>query len=112
VGYQAAENNTGANLTAIGYQTALNNTGNQVTAIGRDSAKTNTFDNVSALGYNSQPTKANQVMLGDTNVTEVSTYGDFSSLGDGKGLVLKTPDGLNSYRISIDNTGTIISTLI
>ena len=60
---------------------AETNSGNNVTAIGHLSAQTNTFDNVTALGYNSQPTKANQVMLGDTNVTEVFTYGKFVGSG-------------------------------
>jgi len=30
----------------------------------------------------------------------------------GKGLVLKTPDGTKNYRISIDNSGNVITTLI
>ena len=35
----------------------------------------NTFSNVTGLGYNAQPTKSNQVMLGDASLTEVFSYG-------------------------------------
>jgi len=38
-------------------------------------ANSNDFTNVTALGYNAEPTKDNQVMLGDTNVVEVKTSG-------------------------------------
>lgn len=70
------------------------------------------FNNTTVLGANAQSTKSNQVVLGDVGVEEVTTYGDYVSTKPSKGLVLKTPDGTKQYRISIDNSGNIISTLI
>ncbi len=41
------------------------------------------YINSTALGYNAEPDASNQVMLGDTNVTEVKTSGSITSLGAG-----------------------------
>lgn len=68
------------------------------------------FENTTSIGALSEPTVSNQVMLGNQNVIEVATYGDFKAKMGGTGLILTTPDGLNEYRISIDNTGAIITT--
>jgi len=38
--------------------------------------------------------------------------GDFVTEQDGKGVIVKTPDGTDSYRIGVDNAGNIISTLV
>ena len=43
------------------------------------------YDNSTALGYNAEPDASNQVMLGDTNVTEVKTTG---SINAGGGITL------------------------
>jgi len=51
IGYQAAENNTGDNVTAAGYEAAQFNTGDNVTAAGYRAAENNTGDNVTATGY-------------------------------------------------------------
>jgi len=50
-GYLAAQNNTGTNVTAAGYRGAQNNTGNFVTAAGHQAAENNTGDFVTAAGY-------------------------------------------------------------
>ena len=46
-------------------------------AFGYNASKSNpfTFSNTTALGAEAQPTKSNQVKLGDNNVTEVLTGG-------------------------------------
>lgn len=36
------------------------------------------YSNITALGYNAQITASNQVVLGDSNVTEVLTYGQYN----------------------------------
>lgn len=43
-------------------------------------------------------------------VAELEADGDFSLLNSGKGLVVKSPDGLVQKRIGIDNTGAIVVT--
>jgi len=63
--FEAIDANTlqplGVNITSSGTATLYANSKN--------------FANVTALGYNAEPTKDNQVMLGDTNVVEVKTSG-------------------------------------
>lgn len=77
LGTQAARYNSGHNVIAIGSQAAQYNTANNVTALGFNAVVgvSNTFSNVTGLGYNAQPTKSNQVMLGDASLTEVFSYG-------------------------------------
>ncbi|KAB1160350.1 hypothetical protein F7018_00290 [Tenacibaculum aiptasiae] len=68
--------------------------------------------NSTAIGYNSVVTKSNQVVLGNSNVQEVFTKGDYVTASAGKGLVLTTPDNTKQYRLSIDNAGSLAITLI
>ncbi|PKH50009.1 hypothetical protein CXF68_04505 [Tenacibaculum sp. Bg11-29] len=70
------------------------------------------YNNSTSLGANSKPTKSNQVVLGDDNIIEVTTTGDYISTNAGKGVILKTPDGAKDYRVSIDNSGNIVTTQI
>lgn len=74
--------------------------------------QTKHYSNVTAIGAHASGTKDNQVALGGGTVEEVKTSGDYRSIGAGKGVVLTTPDGTKQYRISIDNSGSIITTLI
>ena len=48
----------------------------------------------------------------DTNPDFVWMTGNLETEGEGKGLIVKTPDGNNSYLISVDNSGNITSTLV
>ncbi|WP_299119585.1 hypothetical protein [uncultured Tenacibaculum sp.] len=83
-----------------------------------ESGTTHTFipekriTNSTAIGANSLPTKSNQIVLGDSNVQEVFTKGDYITATAGKGLVLTTPDNTKQYRLSIDNAGSLAITLI
>ncbi|MFB6088986.1 MAG: DUF2793 domain-containing protein [Candidatus Aenigmatarchaeota archaeon] len=52
------------------------------------------YSNSVALGYNAQPDASNQVVLGDTNVTEVKSSGQFSSKSDNEGFA--TGSGLET----------------
>lgn len=47
----------------------------------------------------------------ETNVT-INFAGDFINRDAGRGLILKTPDNSASYRLSIDNSGNLVTTLI
>ncbi|WP_371349433.1 beta strand repeat-containing protein [Ancylobacter sp. IITR112] len=81
IGFDAARYNTGSHVEAMGYNSAISNTGSLVVAIGREAAKTNTFNNVVALGYNAQSDKANQIILGNSSIVEVSTAGVILAAG-------------------------------
>ncbi|XRE43162.1 hypothetical protein ACIVBQ_001366 [Tenacibaculum discolor] len=70
------------------------------------------INNSTAIGNGAKLTKSNQMVLGDDDLEEVTTAGDYVSTGVGKGLILKTPDGTKQYRISIDDSGNIVTTLI
>jgi len=61
------------------------------------------YTNATGLGYNAQPTRDNQVKLGDANVTEVMLD------GVGAGIVLKSPDG-TEYKLTVANGGTLVIT--
>lgn len=130
IGIFSGRGNTGNDVILFGNDAGRNNTGNNSIGIGADSLKENkqddniaighnsfsttntTITNTITIGVNSQPTKSNQVVLGNSLTEEVVTEKDFVSRGGGSGLILTTPDGLNKYRISIDNSGNIISTLV
>lgn len=81
MGRLAAGDNTGANVVALGNTAAQSNTANDVVAIGRNAALINTFNNVVALGYNAQSDKANQIILGNPSIVEVSTAGVILAAG-------------------------------
>ncbi|CAM1350097.1 hypothetical protein [Tenacibaculum halocynthiae] len=82
-------------------------------AIGRQTfTEFEEINNSSGLGHDAYPIKSNQVVLGDENIMEVTTTGDYISTNAGKGVILKTPDGTKNYKISIDNTGNIITTKV
>lgn len=80
-GQNAASNNSGTNVNAFGTSAAQYNTGAYVVAIGQNAARYNTYSNVIALGYNASPTQANQVVLGNSSIVEVSTTGVIRSGG-------------------------------
>jgi len=61
------------------------------------------YENTTSIGHNAQPTRDNQVKLGDANVTEVMLE------GVGAGIVLKSPDG-TEYKITVANGGTLVIT--
>ncbi|RYG60234.1 MAG: hypothetical protein EON60_07875 [Alphaproteobacteria bacterium] len=77
LGYNAGQFNTGARLTAVGQLAANKNSADDVTAIGYNavSGVSNTFSNITGLGYDAQPTKSNQIMLGNTAIEEVYSSG-------------------------------------
>lgn len=52
-----------------------------------------------------------QDITGVKNITCALDEG-FINTKKGKGIVVKTPDGTKNYRISVDNAGNVISTLI
>tara|TARA_R110000772_G_scaffold33245_2_gene81010 strand:+ start:5224 stop:7521 length:2298 start_codon:yes stop_codon:yes gene_type:complete len=61
------------------------------------------YTNSTGIGYDAQPTRSNQVKLGDANVTEMMLD------GIGAGIVLKSPDG-TEYKLTVANGGTLVIT--
>lgn len=48
----------------------------------------------------------------DLAVRNLTASGDIEASTATKGLILKTPDGTKRYRITVDNAGALVSTLI
>ncbi len=84
-GYKALDSNTtGYKNTAYGYKTLYSNTtGYHNTAIG-DSAFYNGTDyhNSTALGYHTVITASNQIRLGNSSVTSIGGYANWSNVSD------------------------------
>jgi len=82
IGYRAGYYNKGHNNSGIGNYTLAYADSSYNTAIGYQASMGTsvahfTFKNTTSLGANSMPTMSNQIMLGDTTVVEVKTYGAF-----------------------------------
>lgn len=84
--YSLYNNTTGTNNIAIGYFSLPNNTtGNSNTAMGVFSGPiSSNLSNTTGLGYSAQPTASNQVMLGNSSLTAVRTYGSIIWTSDGR----------------------------
>lgn len=88
IGHRAAENVVSGSGVYLGYgagylSTNVFSTDTKVVAIG-DRAGKNTasiLDNVVAIGDGAEVEKSNQIVLGDTNITEVKTSGDVLANG-------------------------------
>lgn len=105
-GWQALLENTGDYCSAFGYQTLTGNTQNNNSAFGSYAFTSNTtLSNSTALGYNAEPDASNQVMLGDTLVTEVKTAGGYTgaSLDTGQGAY-----ELYAMNQDVENTDDVI----
>ena len=86
--YALNQNTTGTNNTAVGFKSLYDNaTGIENTAVGvyagANSAGTN-YSNTTALGYNAKVTGANQIRLGDNNVTSIGGIVGWTNLSDGR----------------------------
>lgn len=56
--------------------------------------------------------RVNGAMLESTEDIKITAAHDYYNTSPGRGLVLKTPDGTKSYKITVDNAGAIVSTLV
>lgn len=77
-------NTTGRHNVAIGSSALHNNTsGAYNTAIGTSTSISNSiFDNTTALGYNAIPNSPNQVRLGNSSVSVIGGYANWSNFSD------------------------------
>ena len=79
-------NTTGNFNTALGHEAMNNNTiGTHNTAIGyRTFYNDSTHVNSTAVGYNAQPTGSNQVRLGNSSITSIGGYANWSNISDAR----------------------------
>jgi len=59
-----------------------------------------------------KPLVMNSQYIKDCANIEIDTAGDFENKVAGRGMICRTPDNTKSYRVSVDNAGNVISTLI
>lgn len=86
-GYQALfhNNSTGYN-TAVGMQ-ALSTitTGSYNTALGANTnLNTNSLSNSTVIGYNTNGTASNQVRIGNSSITSIGGYANWTNISDGR----------------------------
>lgn len=137
LGYQAYSNGTANNATAIGWQSLISTTGNNNSALGYSSGSLlttgfqNTFigslaggvvgqlisaQNSTAIGYNAITTKNNQVVLGNSLVTETVLRG--TVLVDGgvtnvvDSLIVGGPTKCTQYKLTALNTAPASATAV
>jgi hypothetical protein len=104
---------TAANSVAIGVNACISGNQNNI-AIGVQSCITPAIACATALGGFSCATANCAVALGWSVTaarTGVVTSCEFESCVQGCGIIVKTPDGLNSYRIAVDNSGNLTTAL-
>ena len=77
-------NTTGIFNTAFGSTALANNTGSYNTAVGSSSDVNPGYKNSTALGFGAVATGSNQVMLGNSSVSSVRTYGSIIWSSDGR----------------------------
>jgi hypothetical protein len=87
VGYAALENNTGGEHNTAAGSNALetNTTGDHNTALGYNSdVNAGNLQNATSLGYNALNTASNQVRIGNSSVTSIGGYVNWSNISDGR----------------------------
>lgn len=88
VGYSAGGSTTGSGNTGIGKNSLGQNlTGNDNSAIGFGSGPGTGFNNLSnttALGYLTYTTASNQVRVGNSSVTSIGGYANWTNISDGR----------------------------
>ncbi len=87
VGNKASYNiTTGVGNTALGAEALGQNiTGNTNTAVGAGSGvSAGNLDNTTAIGYNARVNTSNKVVIGNSDVTSIGGYANWSNFSDGR----------------------------
>ncbi|RMG80686.1 MAG: hypothetical protein D6707_05995 [Bacteroidetes bacterium] len=89
VGKQALyKNSTGTRNTAVGFNALYENaTGNNNTALGYGAFQTSAnsgYTNSTAIGYNAPMNASNKVVVGNSSVTTIGGYANWTNLSDGR----------------------------
>lgn len=104
IGSQALPTNTlGSGNTALGFNAgSLNLTGNNNTYVGRlAGSNANNYSNSTAIGYGAEATASNSIQLGNSAVTQVTTYGSV-------GIGTTTPASNAALEISSTSKGLLL----
>lgn len=80
------KNTTGTNNTAIGFEALLDNTtGSFRTGVGVNSNSAGSgFNNTTGIGYNAVCSAPNQVRIGNSEVTSIGGFADWTNVSDGR----------------------------
>jgi len=87
IGRAALERNTsGSANTGVGWLAlTANTTGSNNTAVGYQAFQSDsTSNNSTALGFRAQPTGSNQVRLGNSSITSIGGYANWSNISDAR----------------------------
>ena len=104
IGSQALPTNTlGSGNTALGFNAgSLNLTGNNNTYVGRlAGSNANNYSNSTAIGYGAEATASNSIQLGNSAVTQVTTYGSV-------GIGTTSPNSAAAVEISSTSKGLLL----
>jgi hypothetical protein len=123
-GNSAGFNNTlGSGNTFVGGSAGQSNTGeSNNTFIGHAANGAAAITNATAIGANASVIQSNSLVLGNSvnvgigttapNAKLQVTSGDVYVQTQGKGIILRATDGTNCYRVLVNNTGTLATTLV
>lgn len=89
IGSQTLEDNTiGSGNTAVGQSALSSNiSGNNNTAIGYNAFNgggATSFSNSTAIGHNAEPTGSDQIRLGNSSISSIGGFANWTNLSDGK----------------------------
>ncbi len=123
VGYQAMHNDvSGSQNTAIGAQTLTANiSGSNITCVGYGAdVSTDGLSNASAFGNGAIVTASNQIVIGNSNITSIGGFANWSNFSDGnyKIAVQENVSGLAfikklrpiTYQLDIDKIAALTHT--
>jgi len=104
---------TNSNNTAVGFSSGSTvTTGTDNTLIGNNAdVITATFYRATAIGSGAKVAASDTMQLGDVNLTNVSSHGDFEAQDIGDGFVCKSPNGTR-HRITVSDANAIVVTLL
>jgi hypothetical protein len=82
IGANAGAHSTGGDHNVVvGAEAFYLSSGSDNVAIGYNASNPSAFSNSIVIGANAQPTKDNQVVLGNADIVELATHGDLVSFG-------------------------------
>ncbi|GAB5400177.1 MAG: hypothetical protein Aureis2KO_17620 [Aureisphaera sp.] len=86
VGRNSLDSNTSSNNTAVGYEAGESNTsGSSNTYIGYDAdTSSGSISNATAIGNGARVSSSNQVRIGNTAVTSIGGYANWSNVSDAR----------------------------
>jgi len=86
MGFQSLSSNiSGTGNTAMGYKSLdLNTSGKYNTALGMYAYINGNYDNSTAMGCNTKITASNQIRLGNSDVTSIGGYANWTNVSDGR----------------------------